>query len=184
MSCCAGSSARGRPARRGITARAPAQVYYVYGFMLLVFLILAVVTSCVTVVGTYFLLNAENYHWQWTSFASAASTALCGPPRQYVGSSTSHAKAADCASAGAAARTRQAPGVAGLQARRRESPEAHVWEPSGASCWHQSMRRAMRRLRGVCLQGTPARPAERAAGRRRPRGSAPRAAGRWGPALP
>jgi len=52
------------------------KVYYVYGFMLLVFLILTVVTVCVTIVGTYFLLNAENYHWQWTSFLSAASTAL------------------------------------------------------------------------------------------------------------
>ncbi|XP_010272575.1 PREDICTED: transmembrane 9 superfamily member 1-like [Nelumbo nucifera] len=52
------------------------QVYYVYGFMLLVFLILIVVTVCVTIVGTYFLLNAENYHWQWTSFFSAASTAI------------------------------------------------------------------------------------------------------------
>lgn len=52
------------------------QVYYVYGFMLLVFLILVVVTVCVTIVGTYFLLNAENYHWQWTSFFSAASTAV------------------------------------------------------------------------------------------------------------
>ncbi|KAK9908535.1 hypothetical protein WJX75_009309 [Coccomyxa subellipsoidea] len=52
------------------------KVYYVYGFMLLVFLILAIVTVCVTIVGTYFLLNAENYHWQWTSFCAAASTAL------------------------------------------------------------------------------------------------------------
>jgi transmembrane 9 superfamily protein 3 len=51
------------------------QVYYVYGFMLLVFIILTIVTVCVTIVGTYFLLNAENYHWQWTSFFSAASTA-------------------------------------------------------------------------------------------------------------
>ncbi|GBG81452.1 hypothetical protein CBR_g32443 [Chara braunii] len=51
------------------------KVYYVYGFMLLVFLILIIVTICVTIVGTYFLLNAENYHWQWTSFFSAASTA-------------------------------------------------------------------------------------------------------------
>ncbi|GER37823.1 transmembrane 9 superfamily protein member [Striga asiatica] len=51
-------------------------VYYVYGFMLLVFVILIIVTICVTIVGTYFLLNAENYHWQWTSFFSAASTAL------------------------------------------------------------------------------------------------------------
>lgn len=52
------------------------QVYYVYGFMLLVFLILIIVTICVTIVGAYFLLNAENYHWQWTSFFSAASTAV------------------------------------------------------------------------------------------------------------
>ncbi|CAI9287162.1 unnamed protein product [Lactuca saligna] len=52
------------------------KVYYVYGFMLLVFIILVIVTVCVTIVGTYFLLNAENYHWQWTSFFSAASTAI------------------------------------------------------------------------------------------------------------
>jgi hypothetical protein len=36
----------------------------VYGFMLLVAVILLSVTACVTIVGTYFLLNAENYHWQ------------------------------------------------------------------------------------------------------------------------
>jgi hypothetical protein len=49
------------------------KVYYVYGFFLLVFCILTIVTSCVTVVGTYFLLNAENWRWQWTSFCGAAS---------------------------------------------------------------------------------------------------------------
>ncbi|CAF1616990.1 unnamed protein product, partial [Didymodactylos carnosus] len=37
------------------------KIYYVYGFMLLVFLILAVVTVCVTIVATYFMLNAEDY---------------------------------------------------------------------------------------------------------------------------
>lgn len=52
------------------------KIYYVYGFMLLVFLILAIVTVCVTIVCSYFLLNAEDYRWQWTSFLSAASTAL------------------------------------------------------------------------------------------------------------
>lgn len=52
------------------------KVYYVFGFMLLVFLILMIVTVCVTVVGTYFLLNAENYHWQWTAFGAGASTAF------------------------------------------------------------------------------------------------------------
>ena len=52
------------------------KVYYVYGFMLLVFLIMLIVTSCISVVGTYFLLNAENYHWHWTSFLSSASTGI------------------------------------------------------------------------------------------------------------
>ena len=39
------------------------KIYYVYGFMLLVFVILAIVTVCVTIVCTYFLLNAEDYRW-------------------------------------------------------------------------------------------------------------------------
>jgi transmembrane 9 superfamily protein 3 len=52
------------------------KIYYVYGFMLLVFLILAVVTVCVTIVATYFLLNAEDYRWQWTSFLAGASSSL------------------------------------------------------------------------------------------------------------
>lgn len=39
------------------------KIYYVYGFMLLVFLILAIVTICVTIVCSYFLLNAEDYRW-------------------------------------------------------------------------------------------------------------------------
>lgn len=50
------------------------KIYYVYGFMLLVFVILAIVTVCVTIVCTYFLLNAEDYRWQWTSFLAAGST--------------------------------------------------------------------------------------------------------------
>ena len=33
---------------------------------------------CVTIVGTYFLLNAENYHWHWTAFSAGASTCECG----------------------------------------------------------------------------------------------------------
>eukprot|EP00602_Paraphysomonas_sp_CaronLab_P004410 CAMPEP_0185033530 /NCGR_PEP_ID=MMETSP1103-20130426/22539_1 /TAXON_ID=36769 /ORGANISM="Paraphysomonas bandaiensis, Strain Caron Lab Isolate" /LENGTH=521 /DNA_ID=CAMNT_0027569823 /DNA_START=70 /DNA_END=1632 /DNA_ORIENTATION=+ len=37
--------------------------YYVYGFMLLVYCILAMVTVCTTIVAVYFLLNSENYHW-------------------------------------------------------------------------------------------------------------------------
>eukprot|EP00124_Ichthyophonus_hoferi_P000947 Ihof_evm8s41 gene=Ihof_evmTU8s41 len=50
------------------------KIYYVYGFMALVLTILVVVTVCVDIVCIYFLLNAEDYRWWWTSFASAAST--------------------------------------------------------------------------------------------------------------
>ncbi|XP_037084111.1 transmembrane 9 superfamily member 3-like [Pollicipes pollicipes] len=50
------------------------KIYYVYGFMLLVLLILSVVSVCVTIVCTYFLLNAEDYRWQWTSFLAGCST--------------------------------------------------------------------------------------------------------------
>jgi transmembrane 9 superfamily protein 3 len=50
--------------------------YYVYGFMLLVYIILVVVTVCVTIVSTYFLLNSEDYRWQWVSYFSASSTAF------------------------------------------------------------------------------------------------------------
>ena len=49
--------------------------YYVYGFMLLVFLILTIVVVCVSIVVTYFLLNNEDYRWPWTSFLSACATA-------------------------------------------------------------------------------------------------------------
>jgi transmembrane 9 superfamily protein 3 len=48
--------------------------YYVYGFMLLVYGILSMVTICTTIVGVYFVLNAENYHWQWIALLSAGST--------------------------------------------------------------------------------------------------------------
>merc|ERR1719181_2720953 len=49
--------------------------YYVFGFLGLVYGILIVVTVCVTIVATYFVLNSENYHWQWTSFLASSSTA-------------------------------------------------------------------------------------------------------------
>lgn len=45
--------------------------YFVYGFMLFVFCILCITCICVTIVGTYVLLNSENYHWHWTSFMSS-----------------------------------------------------------------------------------------------------------------
>ncbi|CEF59928.1 Nonaspanin (TM9SF) family-containing protein [Strongyloides ratti] len=50
------------------------KIYYVYGFMLLVIIILAIVTTCSTIVSIYCLLNAEDYRWTWTSFFAGAST--------------------------------------------------------------------------------------------------------------
>merc|ERR1719431_922308 len=44
------------------------KIYYVYGFMLLVFCILAIVTVCVTIVCTYFLLNTKMYGLFQTAF--------------------------------------------------------------------------------------------------------------------
>ena len=49
--------------------------YYVYGFMALVYTILIIVSVCTTIVAVYFVLNSENYHWQWISFMSSGSTA-------------------------------------------------------------------------------------------------------------
>ena len=50
--------------------------YYVYGFMLLVYCILSMVTICVTIVAVYFTLNAENYNWSWLAFNAAGSTSV------------------------------------------------------------------------------------------------------------
>lgn len=49
--------------------------YYVYGFLLLVMSILAMVTICTSIVAAYFVLNAENYHWQWVALGASGSTA-------------------------------------------------------------------------------------------------------------
>ncbi|KAI9310001.1 hypothetical protein BX666DRAFT_1871670 [Dichotomocladium elegans] len=52
------------------------KIYYVYGFMLLVFIILLIVSACVAIVSTYFLLNSEDHRWHWLSFMTCASTSV------------------------------------------------------------------------------------------------------------
>jgi len=42
--------------------------------MLLVYIILIIVSLCVTTVATYFILNSENWHWMWISFLASGST--------------------------------------------------------------------------------------------------------------
>lgn len=50
--------------------------YYVFGFTLLVFLILCVTCAEITMVLLYFQLCAEDYCWWWRTFLTSGSTAL------------------------------------------------------------------------------------------------------------
>ncbi|CAM9231353.1 unnamed protein product, partial [Sphacelaria rigidula] len=48
--------------------------YYVFGFLLLVFIILIVTCADIAMVFCYFQLCAEDYHWWWRSFLTTGST--------------------------------------------------------------------------------------------------------------
>lgn len=50
--------------------------FHVYGFLLGIFLIMNLVVGMTSIIAVYFLLNAENYHWQWTAFGSGASISI------------------------------------------------------------------------------------------------------------
>eukprot|EP00002_Diphylleia_rotans_P005416 TRINITY_DN14542_c0_g1_i1.p1 TRINITY_DN14542_c0_g1~~TRINITY_DN14542_c0_g1_i1.p1 ORF type:complete len:594 (+),score=123.19 TRINITY_DN14542_c0_g1_i1:59-1840(+) len=50
--------------------------YTLYGILALVFLILLIVTACITVALTYFQLAMEDYRWWWRSFFCGGSTSL------------------------------------------------------------------------------------------------------------
>merc|ERR1712232_1075072 len=50
--------------------------YYVFGFLLLVFLILIVTCAEITLLFNYFQLCNEDYHWWWRSFGTSGSTAI------------------------------------------------------------------------------------------------------------
>lgn len=52
------------------------QYYYVFGFLLLVYIILALTCAEITVVLCYFQLCAEDYHWWWRSLLTSGSTAI------------------------------------------------------------------------------------------------------------
>ena len=51
------------------------QFYYVFGFLLLVFVILFVTCAEISIVMCYFQLCAEDYHWWWRSFLTSGSSA-------------------------------------------------------------------------------------------------------------
>jgi len=48
------------------------QIYYMFGFLVLVLLILIVTCAEISVALTYFQLTSEDYHWWWRSFGSSA----------------------------------------------------------------------------------------------------------------
>lgn len=52
------------------------QTYYMFGFLLLVFVILTVTCSEATILLCYFHLCAEDYHWWWRSFFTSGFTAF------------------------------------------------------------------------------------------------------------
>jgi len=52
------------------------QMYYMFGFLFLVFLILVITCSETTVLLCYFHLCAEDYHWWWRSFLTSGFTAF------------------------------------------------------------------------------------------------------------
>jgi len=52
------------------------QVYYIFGFLFIVFIILILTCAEITIVMCYFQLCAEDYHWWWRSYLTAGASAL------------------------------------------------------------------------------------------------------------
>jgi transmembrane 9 superfamily protein 2/4 len=50
------------------------KIYYMFGFLFLCYGMMIITAAATTVLLTYFLLCAENYRWQWRSFAGAGMT--------------------------------------------------------------------------------------------------------------
>lgn len=52
------------------------QFYYLFGFLFLVFIILAISCSQISIVMVYFQLCGEDYHWWWRSFITSGGSAV------------------------------------------------------------------------------------------------------------
>ncbi|EDQ87579.1 uncharacterized protein MONBRDRAFT_37855 [Monosiga brevicollis MX1] len=52
------------------------KLYYVFGFLFLVFIILVITTVESTILLCYFHLCSENYHWWWRSFLTGGAPAI------------------------------------------------------------------------------------------------------------
>jgi len=51
------------------------EIYYVFGFLFVVFLILTITCAEISIVMVYFQLCGEDYHWWWRSFLTSGSSA-------------------------------------------------------------------------------------------------------------
>merc|ERR1719231_2174111 len=52
------------------------QLYYMFGFLVLVLVILILTCAEISIALTYFQLTAEDYHWWWRAFFASASSAI------------------------------------------------------------------------------------------------------------
>ncbi|ODQ63668.1 hypothetical protein NADFUDRAFT_48014 [Nadsonia fulvescens var. elongata DSM 6958] len=52
------------------------KVYYMFGFLFVCYGLMIFTCITVTILMTYFLLCAENYHWQWRSFIASGACAF------------------------------------------------------------------------------------------------------------
>ncbi|CAF1036555.1 unnamed protein product, partial [Didymodactylos carnosus] len=52
------------------------QFYYLFGFLFLVFIIIIISCSQISIVITYFQLCGEDYHWWWRSFIASGGSAF------------------------------------------------------------------------------------------------------------
>ncbi|KAJ3579649.1 hypothetical protein NPX13_g919 [Xylaria arbuscula] len=51
------------------------RIYYMFGFLFLCYGLMIITCAAVTILMVYFLLCAENYHWQWRAFLAAGMSA-------------------------------------------------------------------------------------------------------------
>merc|ERR1719272_2098227 len=52
------------------------QIYYMFGFLVLVLVILILTCAEISIALTYFQLTAEDYHWWWRSFMSSGASGV------------------------------------------------------------------------------------------------------------
>ena len=52
------------------------KVYYMFGFLFICYGLMTITCAAIAILMVYFLLCAEDYHWQWRAFFTAGASAL------------------------------------------------------------------------------------------------------------